>query len=213
MKFKSKITVSIMTIITALLVAPLTNSYAASKPSSNFEFTPTITSTTFSVRAKGWSDPAFGDMGWTHSCKWGHFQAQKGQHVRIVMRSQERGLHPAASVWYRGEKDTAPDDYVVDTFFPQNANLVKYGITDNDTGANLGDVVMKNVVYGYDYDANSILDRTLRPKSDKVNGKLVLNFTAPETGNYMFVVGGHNPDQNIDTTVGHNVDVTVTVTP
>jgi hypothetical protein len=172
-----------------------------------------MTTATFSVRAKGWSDPAFGDMGWTHSCKWGHVQAQKGQHVRIVMRSHDRGVHTAGSVWLRTLADTAPDDYVVDTFFPQNANLVKYGITDNDTGANLGDVVMKNVAYGYDYDANSVLDRTLHPKSDNVNGKLVLNFTAPETGNYMFVVGGFNPDPNIDTTVDHDVDVTVTVTP
>ncbi|MEY4767529.1 MAG: hypothetical protein RL637_168 [Pseudomonadota bacterium] len=198
----------------ALLAAAMMisgHSYAASKPSSNFEFTPAVNSAKFSVRARGWSDPAFGDMGWTHSCKWGHFQAQAGQKVRIVIRATERGIHPGITVWYRGDKDTAPDDYVVDTFFPQNANLVKYAITDNDTGANLGDVVMKNVVYGYDADANSVIDRTLHPKMDGVNGKLVLNFTAPYTGNYMLVIGGFNPDPNIDATVGHDVDVTITV--
>jgi hypothetical protein len=195
--------------IASLMVA--STSYAASKPSSVTAFTPESDSAVFSVRAKGWADPAFGTMGWTHSCKWGSFHAEKGQLVKIVMKAEEKGLHPGATVWYRGEADTAPDVYVVDTFYPQNANLVKYGITDNDTGANLGDVVMINAAYGYDLDANSVKDATLRGKKDGVNGKLVLTFRATERGEYMFTVGGFNPDPNIDSTVGHNVSVQVTV--
>lgn len=195
--------------IAAFIMA--TGSYAASKPSSVTAFTPQADSGVFSVRAKGWADPAFGDMGWTHSCKWGSFHAEKGQLVKIVSTAQVKGVHPGMTVWYRGEADTAPDVYVVDTFYPQNANLVKYGITDNDTGANLGDVVMINTAYGYDQDANSVADRKLGGKKDGVNGRLVLTFRAKESGEYMFALGGFNPDPNIDATLGHNIAVRVTV--
>lgn len=209
MKINTQFKIRLAAVITLLLAS--STSFAASKPSTITPFTADAPSASFDVRSKGWSDPAFGDMGWTHSCKWGSFQAKKGQKVKIVMKAKEVGMHPAATVWYRGVADTAPDIYVVDTFYPQNANIVKYGITDNDTGASLGDVVMLNMVYGYDADGNGVMDKKLHGKKDGVNGRLILTFTAPEDGDYSLVVGGFNPDTNIDTTVGHKVDVTLTV--
>jgi hypothetical protein len=208
---KNSIKAKICLAATTTLLLASTASFAASKPSTITAFTPESPKATFNVRGKGWSDPAFGEMGWTHSCKWGSFQAKKGQKVKLILKAKEKGLHPAATVWYRGIADTASNEYVVDTFYPQNGNIVKYGITDNDTGAELGDVVMLNMAYGYDADANSVVDKKLQPKKDSINGRLILKFTAPEDGDYSFAVGGFNPDMNIDNTVGHDVNVTVIV--
>ncbi len=186
-------------------------SYAATIPSSINAFDNTKPSNTFTVKSKGWSDSAFGDMGWTHSSAWGTFTAKQNQNVTIKLVAADKGIHPGSTVWFRGANDTAPDNYVVDHFYPQNANFAKFGATDEGTGAKLGNIVMTYVTHGYDQDSNTLAKKYLNPKIDKVAGQLILNFKAPYTGTYMFVVGGFNPDSNIDNTLQYKIDTAVTV--
>jgi len=188
-------------------------SQAVTKPASIFKFTAKQTADVFSVKSKGWRDPAFGDMGWTHSSDWGTFRARKGSTITIQMVAADVGIHPGSTVWFRGFDDTAPDDYVVDHFYPQHANFVKFGATDETTGASLGNVVMRYVAHGYDVDGNSKNVTRMNPVNDGVPGRLTLTFTTRHTGNHMFVVGGFNPDAGVDTSLKYNIDTMVTVTP
>lgn len=197
----------------ALGLLTASTSFAATKPMNMTEFSSTVTDEVFSVKSKGWRDPAFGDMGWTHSSAWGVFQAKKGQQVKIKAVAADNGMHPGITVWYRGKDDTADDSYVVDHFYPQNANFTKFGATDETAGTDLGNIVMRHVKHGYDADGNKskkILN--MSPVSDTVPGQLELSFKAPFPGKYVFVVGGFNPDSNIDTSQKYNIDVSVLVT-
>lgn len=206
----NKIKTRVISIAAASLMA-VSVSHAATIPGSIFAFTPTTANDVFVVKSKGWSDPAFGDMGWTHSSDWGSFHAEKGQTVTILIKSTNPGVHPGSTVWFRGANDTAPDNYVVDHFYPQNANFAKFGATDETAGTALGNIIMKHITHGYDQDNNSVVDTVLRGKTDKIPGRLVLTFKAPYAGEYMFVVGGFNPDLGVDTTLKYNVNVKVTV--
>ncbi len=200
----------LVSIITASLLV-FSTSHAATIPANITTFNNVVTDATFVVKSKGWSDPAFGDMGWTHSSDWGAFYAKQNQNVTIKLVAADKGIHPGSTVWFRGANDTAPDNYVVDHFYPQNANFAKFGATDESTGAALGNIIMTYVTHGYDQDSNTVKKAYLNPKIDKVAGQLTLNFKAPYTGNYMFVVGGFNPDANIDTTLQYHIDTKVTV--
>jgi len=186
--------------------------FAATQPSEITKFTLRKTTDVFTVKSKAWSDPAFGDMGWTHSSDWGSFLARKGQTVTIKLVSESVGIHPGATVWFRGADDTSIDSYVVDHFYPQYANFAKFGATDETTGESLGNIVMRHKAHGYDLDGNSRSVRRLNGIKDDVPGQLVLTFTAPNSGHYQFVVGGFNPDVGVDTTQKYNINVKVTVT-
>lgn len=177
------------------------------------EFTSTVKSAVFSVTAKGWSDPAFGDAGWTHSSQWGLVSAKKGQTVTITSVADNKAVHPGATVWYRGATDTAPDNFAVDHFYQQNANVFKNGVADEsvtvpagEKAVSIGNIVMKYVTHGFDLDNNTVLDESgaadsarivlLKGKKDGVAGKLTLSFKAPYDGVYNFVVAGFNPNSN-----------------
>ncbi|MDO9104104.1 MAG: copper(I)-binding protein CorA [Methylovulum sp.] len=211
MKAKSKQVARFISLVAAgLLVA--TASQAATIPSSTFDFTPEVTDDVFSVRSKGWRDPAFGDMGWTHSSDWGTVNAKRGELVTIKMVAADAGIHPGITVWFRGADDTAPDNYVVDHFYPQNANFTKFGATNETTGEALGNIIMRHIAHAYDRDGNTKRVTIMHPKTDGVAGQLELTFKAPRTGHYMFVVGGFNPDAGVDSSLKYNVNVNVTVT-
>ena len=211
MKTKTQQIVRFMTLVASgLLMASA--SHAATQPASIFTFTQDAADDVFTTKSTSWRDPAFGDMGWTHSSDWGAVEAQKGQIVTIKMDATATpGLHPGITVWYRGADDTAADTYVVDHFYPQNANQYKKGVTDETTGEALGDIVMRHVTHGYDADGNTETVRRMRPVSDGVSGLLEVSFRAKKTGHYLFVVGGFNPDAGVDASVKHNVNINVTV--
>lgn len=177
------------------------------------EFNAVMTSAVFSVTAKGWSDPAFGDAGWTHSSQWATVTAKKGQTVTITSVADNLNVHPAVSVWYRGALDTAPDNYVVDHFYPQNTNIFKSKAVDEsvtvlpgEKAVSIGNIVMKYVAHGFDLDKNTVTNESgaidsesiafLKGKRDGVAGKFALSFKAAYDGNYMFAVGGYNPNKN-----------------
>jgi hypothetical protein len=193
-----------------LLAAP--TSYAATQPASITAFTPQMTYAVLTAKSKGWRDPAFGDMGWTHSSGWGSFTAQKNQKVTITLTSATLGLHPGITVWYRGANDTAPNSYVVDHFYPQNANFAKFGATDESSGAAIGNIVMRHIIHGYDLDGNNLNVKNMVGITDGISGQLTLSFTARFKGDYIFVVGGFNPNAGVSATVKHNINTSVTVT-
>jgi hypothetical protein len=68
-------------------------------------FTAVQTTAVFTAKSQSWSNPAFGDMGWTHHSGWGFFTANQGQMVTIMANSEVKGIHPGATVWYRGTED------------------------------------------------------------------------------------------------------------
>ena len=189
------------------------NSQAATQLPVINAFTAEVTEAVLSVKSKGWHDAAFGDMGWTHSSGWGSFSANKGETVRIKVASTQLGLHPGITVWHRGIDDTAPDSYVVDHFYPQNANFVKIGVTDETTGEKLGNIVMRHIIHAYDGD-NTVKVGRMKPVKDGRAGELEISFKAPKKGlgQYMFVVGGINPDEGVDTSLKYDMNVSVSVT-
>ncbi|MCF7987499.1 MAG: copper(I)-binding protein CorA [Methylovulum sp.] len=192
-------------------IAVASSSYATTAPGTITAFDNINPEADFSIRYKSWSDPAFGDLGWTHTSKWGSFTAEAGQLVTLTMQADDAGIHPGSTVWFRGDDDTAADTYVPDHVYSENATQFKYGAVDETTGAAVGNIVMRYVIHGYDQDANTVKNKKLRGITDKVNGRLVFKFKAPYSGSYIFVVGGINPDPMIDPTVGHNVKVKVVV--
>lgn len=198
----------------ALLVAGLivgANAQAATYPSTIVPFDAANSQQDFSIRYKSWSDPAFGDLGWTHTSNWGSFDALEGQKVTIFIQAATVGIHPGSTVWFRGADDTAPNNYVPDHVYAENVTLFKYGATDEATGEAVGDIIMKHVIHGYDQDNNPVRKRGLRGIKDRRNGRLVLTFIAPHSGHYMFVVGGISPDPTVDPSVGHKVKVKVDI--
>jgi hypothetical protein len=206
-----KATSKFLSVIAASLLTAST-SYASTIPSVITAFDTATTDAVFEVKSKGWRDPAFGNMGWTHSSGWGSFSAKKGQQVTITIVSADAGIHPGATVWLRDTDDTAADNYVVDHFYPQNANFAKFGATDETEGTKLGNIIMTHVAHGYDQDGNGLkYVKYMNGKTDDVAGQLVFNIKAPRTGNYMFVVGGFNPDATVDTALKYNVNVKVEV--
>lgn len=211
MKSTSKHLMGVISLLAAGLLVAAT-SHAATQPSSIAKFTPTATDQVLKVKSSSWRDPAFGDMGWTHSSDWGTVWATKGQTITIKAVSVDAGLHPGITVWFRGKEDTAPNTYVVDHFYPQNANFAKFGVTDEGTGAALGNIIMRVVAYGYDQDGNSKKPRMLNGITDNVPGQLELSFKAARTGVHQFVIGGYNPDAGVDTSVKHDINVSVIVT-
>jgi len=189
-----------------------TANYAATKPTTITDFTKATAPAVFSVKSTSWRDPAFGNLGWTHSSQWGSINARKGKTVTITITSQVAGLHPGITVWRRDALlDTAPDEYFIDHFYPQRDGVYKIGATDEDSGADLGNIIMPIVAYGYDQDGNTKKVTNLRPIKDGVPGKLIVKFKAPETAVYQFVIGGFNPDTGVDSTVKHNVEVSVAI--
>lgn len=194
-----------ISVAAALLVTSI--SQAATIPASIAKFNAKVTDDVFSTKSKSWRDPAFGDMGWTHSSDWGTIYAAKGQTVTIRAVAADVGIHPGITVWYRGKDDTATDNYVVDHFYPQNANFTKFGATDETSGSTLGNIIMRHAAHGYDVDDNTARVRSMNPIKDDVPGQLELRFKAPSSGRYIFVVGGFNPDAGIDTTLKYNVNV------
>jgi hypothetical protein len=205
MKFES---FAISAAAAGLLVA--TSGNATTIPTKIVNFTASKPIKTLQTKATSWRDPAFGDMGWTHNSAWGKFKAKEGQTVTITAESSEPKLHPGISVWFRGADDTAPDKYVADHFYPQNANQVVFGAKDEITGEAVGNIVMKIAAFAYDKDDN--VDVPLRGKKDGVSGRLKLVFKAKQTGNYLFVLGGFNPGIGVDPDALTDVTTEVTVT-
>lgn len=212
MKTSNNRNVFLISLLTAGLFGAAT-SQAATIPAEIFNFTADATTAPLSVKAKGWRDPAFGDMGWTHSSAWATFSTtKKNQIVTIKMNATDAGIHPGITVWYRGADDTVENKYVVDHFYPQNANFTKFGVTDETTGAKLGNIIMRHVTHAFDVDGIKSI-RGMGPVKDSVSGQLEISFKAPQKGDYMFTVGGVSPEANVDLTIAHNVDVSVTVAP
>lgn len=187
-------------------------SHATTQASSVFKFSASAKTDMFSVRASGWSDPKFGDLGWVHSSDWGIFSANQGQTVTITMVAQDPGLHPGSTVYFRGANDTADDSYIPDVALTQTATMAKWGASNDDTGEPLGDIVMQYVTHGYDGDkiAKGVASH-FKKILDGKSGTLVLKFKAPYTGTYEFVTGGIKPAPIVNSKVAHMVKVTVNV--
>jgi hypothetical protein len=191
------------------------NAGAATKPASIATLSKKAP-VTLNVKSKGWSDPAFGNAGWTHFSGWGQFTAKKGQRVEITVESSDVNVHPGITVWFRGANDTAPDSYVPDHFYQQASDFIALRAKDETTSEVLGNIVMKHVANGYDKDDNpfdsaGLIGEEAKGLRDGVPGKLKLTFRAKKTGKYQFVTGGVNPSP-VDIVSDMNTNIPVTVT-
>lgn len=188
---------------------------AATKPMTITAFS-NKTSATLNVKSKGWSDPAFGNAGWTHFSAWGQFRAKKGQMVEIKVQSSDINVHPGVTVWFRGPNDTAPDEYVPDHFYPQASDFTALRAKDEMTSAALGNILMKYVTSGYDKDDNpfnaaELIGDDAKGQKNGIPGNLKLTFRVKKTGKYLFVTGGVNPSP-VDIVSDKNTNIPVTVT-
>lgn len=197
-------------VIAGLFVAG--TAHATTSPSKIVRFTAAKPTSVLQTKSTSWRDPAFGDMGWTHNSSWGRFTATKGQTVTISAVSSNPKIHPGLSVWSRGKADTAPNQYVADHFYAQNANQFVLGAKDEETGEVVGNIVMKIAAYGYDQDGNKATVPTLNGQKDGVPGQLDLAFIVKQTGTYMFVLGGFNPNKGVDPAALNDVETTVSIT-
>lgn len=209
-------TISTLLSVAVISLMSVSASHATTQASTVFHFTASANSDNFNVRASGWSDPKFGDLGWVHSSDWGTFHANKGQIVTITMVSTEAGFHPGSTVYFRGANDTADDSYIPDVALTQTATMAKWGASDDASGTPLGDIVMQYVTHGYDGDkigatSGSFITNTFKKINDGVSGKLVLKFKAPATGLYEMVAGGYKPAPTINTKIAHFVKVNVKI--
>ncbi|SJM90463.1 copper(I)-binding protein CorA [Crenothrix polyspora] len=210
---------TISTLLSAAVISliSVSASQATTQASTVFHFDMKKNTDNFEVRASGWSDPKFGDLGWVHSSDWGTFNAVKGQVVTITMTSSETGFHPGSTVYFRGADDTADNSYIPDVALTQTATMAKWGASNDDTGEPLGDIVMKYITHGYDGDgavadvAGDLITNTFKKINDGVPGKLVIKFKAPFTGLYEFVSGGYKPAPTINKAIKHIVKVKVIV--
>jgi len=210
MKSNRKFTIKAVSLVVAGLVVSSVAT-ASTIPSSIAKFSPETPDHVLHAKRSSWRDPAFGDMGWTHSSDWGRFAVKRGQTVTITAISSVVGLHPGITVWYRGKDDTAPNNYVVDHFYPQNANFAEFGAKDETSGEPIGNIVMKVVAFGYDQDNNNKTPKGMNGITDNIPGQVELTFKAPSTGHYIFVVGGFNPDASVDPALKHDINTNVSV--
>lgn len=199
---------SLALVMGGLFVASAANATTSPMFMGDFTATP---SQVLKSRMTSWNDPLFGEMGWTHHSGWGKFTAKAGQVVTIkAVSTSTTRFKPAVTVWYRGADDTAPDSYVADHFYVQNANMYVKGAKDEMTGASIGDISMKAVAFGFDKDSNK--RDFMGAKLDGVPGKLELTFMARKTGTYTFVMGGFSPAHStLDSATLYPVQTTVTV--
>jgi len=198
---------------TALWAAPAAVQ-AATQPATIAQFSAEQPTHTLNVRYKSWRDPAFGDMGWTHFSDWGSFQGTAGQTATLTLVSSNPDLHPGVTVWARCKADTAPDTYVTDHFYAQNAQQFELGAVDESTGQTVGNIVMQIKNYGYDLDGVAKASKVvgLHGVKDGVPGRLVRTFPIGRTCNYLFVVGGIAPGAGAsDSTARYPVDVTLSL--
>lgn len=224
MKLQGKFIISAL--VFAISGLAMSTANAATKPARIVAFTPKTPKSILKIKRASWRDALFGDTGWTHNSDWGRFSTTKGKVVTIKLVTKVQGLHPGITVWYRGVKDTAPDTYVPDHFYQQNASISEFGAKDETTNKAIGNILMTLVAHGYDNDGhangygvddNGKIIRTppvgVNGIKDKVSGQVILKFKAPQTGSYQFVVGGFNPTKAFDGVKKHEVTAIVSVTP
>jgi hypothetical protein len=196
--------VRVIGLFLAVLVSPIV--FGATQPAPPPQIINNGTSINFNVASRGWSDPSFEGMGWTHFSQWGQMKLKNGQTAVITVVSSDANVHPGLTVWYRpatqkGNKGKGLT-YVPDHFYPQTSDYSQANATDEITKKSIGNIVMKYVVNGYDADGNdpnvNVQTQQLNNPNvagiiDGVPGTLKLIFTAAKTGIYQFAVGGINP--------------------
>ncbi|SJM90192.1 copper(I)-binding protein CorA [Crenothrix polyspora] len=177
----------IVNILTAAVIGfSVQTVMAATKPTKIAEFTPSTPKNILNIKRASWRDPLFGNTGWTHNSDWGKFSTTKNKIVKITLVTKVPGLHPGITVWQRGAKDTAPDSYVPDHFYQQNASIFEMGAKD-EANKNIGNIFMTLVAQGYDNDGHTdgylddngkktrIAPTDVKGIKDSVSGRLVLS--------------------------------------
>jgi len=161
-----------------------------------------------------------GFQGWTHHSGWGNVKLKKGNLYTITVKQTnqnlELGFHPAVAVWYRPQgSGVVPNTYAYDHFYNQWANIIAKNVVDEANQAKLGTLKQYFVVNGVDRDGWDATDEDQYNQTnvqrilDGVQGKVVVQFVAKDSGWYQFVVGGINPDAGVNMTAKYPQEVTV----
>jgi hypothetical protein len=176
----------------------------------NFEITPSASSHVMNIRADSWYNLTMGYLGWTHHSNWGYMKLRKNQPVTITVDATDiQGFHPGVTVWYRKQgRRFAPIEYVNAHSYSQSQDVMVQNATLDDdpvNPVNLGRIHMEFITNAFDRDGmGDVLGETYDQSAinkvlDGEPGKVSLTFTPPQNGFYQFVVGGINPDEDIDT--------------
>lgn len=169
------------------------------------------------VKPRGWYDErkenpvgtanaAYGKL-WTHNSKWGYFNAESGKTYTITVVSSDANLHPGVSVWYRTHlRDTAGvyrgNVFVKDHLLSQTSTMSESSPVDSTSSDPVNDKVSpySQVIQTWGYDQDGAENKAIpsrHPIKDGVEGTLSITFTASNTGTYLLVVGGINPNAAI----------------
>ncbi|MGD7035651.1 copper(I)-binding protein CorA [Methylotuvimicrobium buryatense] len=178
-----------------------------------FEFTPDNSSRTLNVRADAWYNLTMGYLGWTHHANWGTMSLRRGQPVTITVDASDiDGFHPGITVWFRQQGRAFAGPYIVDAHsYSQSQDVINLNAVVDDDPVNPRNsgrsqrIHMEFIANAFDRDGmgdvlpeafdQSAINKVL----DGEPGKVSLTFTPPRNGLYQFVVGGINPDEDIDT--------------
>lgn len=178
-----------------------------------FEFTPTNHSRILNVRADAWYNLTMGYLGWTHHANWGIMRLKRNQPVTITVDASDiQGFHPGVTVWFRQRGRAFAEPHIVDAhFFSQSQDIINPNAVVDDDPVNPRNngrsqrIHMQFITNAFDRDGmGDVLPETFDQSAinkvlDGEPGKVSLTFTPPRNGLYQFVVGGINPDEDIDT--------------
>lgn len=191
---------------------------ATSIASNNHQFTADNSEQTVSVRPDSFYNLTMGYKGWTHHSEWIWMKLKKGQLYTVTATADaaSAGLHPGVACWYRPQgSGLVSVDYAYAHFYNQFTSIIAKNQVDETNQKKLGTMKMYFEVNGYDRDGMApVLTEEYQqgnvvPVLDGEIGKVELSFVAKNTGVYQCVVGGINPDSDLDVSALYPVDVSV----
>ncbi len=222
MNIKNNLLLLTLTLVSAL--SAMSAQAATSIKSISQVFSEADPTHSMTVKADSWFNPTMGYLGWTHTSKWGFVKLQKGKPVTITVTTAITGLHPAISVWHRGDKKTTGESaqYMNDHFYSQFKDIYESNATDTEVPnvtKKLGQFKMYFYTNGFDRDGmGEVLPASydispLIRLLDGVEGKVSVTFLPKDSGVYQFAVGAINPGPGLSTgMMGANYPVETTVT-
>lgn len=219
MKFGKKCILKTQFILACMLGVTSVEAATSLKDGFFKEFTKSSSANTMTVKAESWYNPTMGYTGWTHHSNWGFMKLTAGLPVTIKVSTSVAGLHPAISVWYRDKKGKIDSiANMNDHFYSPFNDIYEPNAIINDDPTNpikIGKFKMEFIANAFDRDGmvaplaekfdQSMLNRVV----DGVAGSVELTFTPKKSGWHQFAVGAINPDDGVNKTARHEVQVEV----
>lgn len=179
-----------------------------------------LANSTTGVAKASFYSPTMGHLGWAHSSGWGYVSLKKGVPVKIEVTAIDdpTNFHPAIAVWLAAGKApvaNAEGKVIFESDYKPWEDLINLKV-DSAVDSKQRSLKMLFVTNAVDRDGWETGDSVplafdnalVRRIPDGESGKVSVTFTPSVNGNYVFVVGGINPNSAAASMV--NVQVSVT---